>query len=118
MQAVMDVERRAGYDPHDVSAEKRDYDIESRISGTGRLRIIDAKGRIEGANSVTITKDEILTGLNRPADFILAIGLIDGASESVRPRYLHQPFTCEPDFNATSVNYQLAALLAQSEEPA
>jgi hypothetical protein len=118
MQAVMDVERRHGYDPRDVSAENRGYDIESRISGTGMLRSIEAKGRIEGAKTVTITKNEILTGLNRPVDLILVIRLIDGASESVRLRFVRRPFTREPDFNATSVNYDLAALLVLAEDPA
>ena len=118
MQAVMDVERRLGYEPLDVSAENRGYDIESRIPGTGRLRFIEAKGRVRGAKTVTITKNEILTGLNKPEDFILAIGLIDGDSEAVELRYVRRPFTREPDFGATSVNYEMAALLAQSEEPA
>ncbi len=118
MQAVMEVERRLGYEPLDVSAENRGYDIESRIPGTGRLRFIEAKGRVRGAKTVTITKNEILTGLNKPEDFILAIGLIDGDSEAVELRYVRRPFTREPDFGATSVNYEMAALLAQSEEPA
>jgi SNF2 family DNA or RNA helicase len=118
MQAVMDAERRLGFDPRDVSAENLGYDIESRIPGTGRLRFIEAKGRANGAKTVTITKNEILTGLNKPDDFILAIGLIDGESEAVDLRYVRRPFVREPDFRATSVNYELAALLAQSEEPA
>ena len=118
MQAVMDATRGLGYDPHDVSTENLGYDIESRIPGTGRLRFMEAKGRIEGAKTVTITKNEILTGLNKPVDFILAIGLIDGASESVCLRHVRRPFNREPDFGATSVNYELAALLARSEEPA
>jgi len=118
MQAVMDAERRLGYDPRDVSAENRGYDIESAIPGTGRLRFIEAKGRVRGAKTVTVTKNEILTGLNKPDDFILAVGLIDGESEAVELRYVRRPFTREPDFGATSVNYDLAALLAQSEEPA
>jgi hypothetical protein len=78
MQAIVDPERRLGYDPNDVSAENRGYDIESRILGTGRLRFIEAKGRIEGARTVTVTKNESLTSLNEPEDFILAIGLIEG----------------------------------------
>jgi hypothetical protein len=116
MQAVMDAERRLGHQPRDVSADRCGYDVESTVAGGGRLRIIEVKGRVQGAKTVTITKSEILTGLNKPDDFILAIGLIDG--ESVDLRYLRRPFGCEPDFGATSVNYELAALLARSEEPA
>jgi hypothetical protein len=83
----------------------------------GKLRFIEAEGRVKGARSVTITKNEILTGLNKPDDFILAIGLIDGDSRSVDLRYVRRPFAREPDFGATSVNYDLAVLLAQSGEP-
>ena len=56
------------------------------------------------------------TGLNKPAEFILAIGLTD--CEPVELHYVRRPFDKEPDFNATSVNYDLAALLAQAQEPA
>jgi SNF2 family DNA or RNA helicase len=108
MQAVLDAERRLGYDPRDVSAENRGYDIESRIPGTGKLRFIEAKGRVTGAETVTITKNEILTGLNKPDDFILAIGLIDG--ESIELRYVRRPFQREPDFGATSVNPQTSLI--------
>jgi hypothetical protein len=53
---------------------------------------------------------------NKPDDFILAIvEFLDG--DSHRVHYIRQPFQREPDFGVTSVNYDLAALLAQSEEP-
>ncbi len=87
----MEAERRLGYEPRDVSEENRGYDIESSIPGTGRLRFIEVKGRINGARTVTITKNEILTGLNKPDDFILAIAVIDG--DTVEVRYVRNPFT-------------------------
>ena len=71
--AVMDAERRLGFLPKDVSDEKRGYDLESSIPGTGRLRFIEVKGRAAGAKTVTVTKNEILTALNKPDEFILAI---------------------------------------------
>ena len=74
------------------------------------------KGRVTGAKTVTITKNEILTGLNKPDEFYLAICLIDG--DRVDVRYVRQPFEKEPDFQATSVNYDLVMLLAQAQEPA
>ena len=116
MQAVLEAERHLGYEPRDVSQENRGYDIESSIPGTGKLRFVEVKGRVKGARTVTITKNEILTALNKPEDFILAIAVIDG--EVADLRYVRKPFTREPDFGATSVNYELAALLALSEEPA
>ncbi len=114
MSAVMEAERRLGFVPRDVSDHNLGYDIESAIPGTGLLRFIEVKGRVRGAKTVTITKNEILTGLNNPDDFILAIGLIEG--ERVEVRYVRKPFVREPDFGATSVNYNLDELLARSTE--
>jgi superfamily II DNA or RNA helicase len=116
MKAVMDIERRLGFVPRDVSAQKLGYDIESSIPGTGLLRFIEAKGRIKGARTVTITKTEILTGFNKPDEFILALVIIDGDQPEVR--YVRKPFEKEPDFKATSVNYDLPTLLALAQEPA
>ena len=66
MEAVMEAERQLGYVPRDVSDQNLGYDIESSIPGTGALRFIEVKGRVGGAKTVTITKNEILTGLNKP----------------------------------------------------
>lgn len=115
MDAIMELERQLGYEPRDVSAQKCGYDIESRIPNQGCLRFIEVKGRVTGAKTVTITKNEILTALNKPHDFILAIVEVDG-DKSV-PRYVRRPFRREPDFGVTSVNYDLGELLAKAEEP-
>lgn len=136
MAAVMAVEQRLGFIPHDVSAEKRGYDIESRIPGTGRLRFIEVKGRVQGATSVTVTKNEILTALNKPDDYILALvevpsagfaegdvfatGVADARNDYVTGagcmvRYVCRPFTREPDFGATSVNYDWSDLWVRGE---
>ena len=115
MAVVMETERRLGFIPRDVSSENNGYDIESAIPGTGRLRFIEVKGRVTGARTVTVTKNEILTALNKPEDFILALVEVDG--NLVRPRHVRQPFQREPDFGVTSVNYELEELLARAEEP-
>ena len=57
----------------DRETEKVGYDIESRIPGTGKLRFIEVKGRVQDASTVTVTRNEVLTSLNKPDDFILAI---------------------------------------------
>ena len=114
MDAVMAAERALGFEPRDVSPENRGYDIESQIPGTGKLRFIEVKGRVEGAETICVTKNEILTALNKPDDFILVIVNVDG--DSAAPRYLSQPFRREPDFAVTSVNYKIAGLLA-SDSP-
>src|SRR6266566_2364245 len=114
MEAVMAHELALGFVPHDVSAEKCGYDIESQVPGTGKLRFIEVKGRVAGADTVTLTKNEILTALNKPDEFILAIVEVDGDLANT-PRYITRPFTREPDFGVTSVNYALRELLARAE---
>jgi len=114
--AVMEVERALGFEPTDREFEKLGYDVESRDHGTGRLRFLEVKGRIAGAPTVTVTRNEILYSLNKPEDFILA--LVEFASETEhRVRYVRNPFQREPDFGVTSVNYDFAELLARGEEP-
>ena len=116
---VMAVERALGFEPVDRELDKLGYDIESRVvtgPEKGRLRFIEVKGRVAGADTVTVTKNEILTSLNKPDDFILAMVEFhqDG---SHRVRYLRRPFQREPDFGVTSVNYDFAELLARAEKP-
>ena len=113
---IMDIERRLGYDPVDRETEKLGYDIESRIPGTGRLRFIEVKGRITGAQSITVTRNEILTSLNKPDDFILAVVEFLDEQEH-RVHYLRRPFQREPDFDVTSVNYDFAGLIARAGVP-
>ena len=113
---VMEVERGLGFAPVDREFERLGYDIESRVPGTGKLRFIEVKGRVQGAPTITVTKNEILTSLNKPEDYILAIvEFQDGGAERVH--YLRRPFGREPDFGVTSVNYGMAKLLARSEAP-
>ncbi len=115
-EIVMEVERRLGFDPVDREYEKLGYDIESRVPGTGRLRFIEVKGRVSGADTITVTRNEILYSLNKPEDFILAIVefMEDGAH---RVHYVRRPFQREPDFGVTSVNYSFAELIARGEAP-
>ena len=113
---IMETERNLGFDPTDREFEKLGYDIESRVPGTGKLRFIEVKGRVSGASTVTVTRNEILYSLNKPEDFILGIVefLDDGEH---RVHYVREPFRREPDFGVTSVNYDFAELLARARPP-
>ena len=115
-EIVMDVERRLGFIPKDREYERLGYDIESAVPGTGKLRFIEVKGRASGAETITVTRNEILYSLNKPDDFILALVEFfpDGAHNV---RYVRSPFRREPDFGASSVNYDFAELLARAEAP-
>ena len=114
---VMEIERGLGFDPVDREFEQLGYDIESRDPRSGRgLRFIEVKGRRADAATVTVTKNEILYSLNMPDSFILAlVEFLQDGTHSVR--YLRRPFRRQPDFGATSVNYDFADLLARSEVP-
>ena len=75
---VMEVERKLGFQPVDREFEHLGYDIESRDrSGKHGTRMIEVKGRRAGADTVTMTKNEILTSLNShvPASMLLSIGI-------------------------------------------
>ena len=115
MKAVTKAEEALGFKPRDVSKQKLGWDIESSIPGTGKLRFIEVKGRVTGAETVTVTKNEIMAGLNKPDDFILAVVEVDG--DNTTARYVRRPFKREPDFAATSVNYDLSELLVEAESP-
>ncbi len=87
---------------------------------------------------MTVTRNKILTALNKPESYILALvevppaGFAEGDAFStgisdergsyltgagcVVP-YIRQPFTREPNFGATSVNYNWDALWMRGEEP-
>ena len=122
MNAVIAAEKKLGYEPKDVSSLKCGYDIESRIPETGALRFIEVKGRIEGAETVTVTKNEIITALNKPDNYILALVEVPTSEELTEGNdsnvyYLRQPFKKEPDFGVTSVNYNLKELKKRSHKP-
>ncbi|MEG5050696.1 MULTISPECIES: helicase-related protein [unclassified Microcoleus] len=119
MEAVMAAERKLGFQPRDVSADKCGYDIESRIPGTNRLRFIEVKGRIRGASTVTVTRNEIIAALNKPDSYILAlVEVSDSAQLSLNNctvRYVERPFHQKPDFAVTSVNYSWSELWVQGK---
>ena len=82
----------------------------------GQAPIPGGKGAGVGADTITVTKNEILYSLNKPDDFVLAIVefLGDGAH---RAHYVRRPFQREPDFGVTSVNYNFAELIGRAAKP-
>ena len=113
---VMDTERALGFEPTDREFERLGYDIKSRIPGTGKLRFIEVKGRVHGAESITVTRNEVLYSLNQPDDYRLAIvEFLDDATHRVH--YVRHPFRREPDFGVTTLDYSFSDLLARAEPP-
>jgi superfamily II DNA or RNA helicase len=116
---VMEVERGLGFDPTDREFEKLGYDIESRVAGTGRLRFLEVKGRISGADTITVTKNEILTSFNKPDDFILAI-VEFGDRDAHSVHYVRRPFHDKgitAEFAGATVNFPFSQLLGQAMPP-
>ena len=116
----MNAERALGHDVMDVSAQKCGWDVTSQPKAVdGKYppsRHIEVKGRVKGSTTITVTRNEILYGLNQQDKFILAIVLVDGDRHE-GPFYVRQPFTQEPDWAVTSINLDLDQLLARSVAP-
>jgi len=115
MEAVITREQNLGFSPVDVSEKKLGWDIESNIPGTGRLRFIEVKGRVKGSKTVTVSKNEIIAGLNKPDEYTLAIVEVlfeNGNAQINNVHYIPMPFQQEPDFAATSINYDLNKIIS------
>ncbi len=102
----------------DVSAQKCGWDITSYLpSSDGKqsvTRHIEVKGRVKGATTVTITRNEMLYALNQSEKFHLAIVLVGEAEEIEGPFYLQNPFDTEPGWGVSSINFDLHALLEKA----
>ena len=77
------------------------------------LRFVEVKGRAKGATTVTISRNEMLCGLNNPEQFILAIVEVDG--ERTHTVYLKHPAFDMPGLATNSTNYDIQDLIASSE---
>lgn len=120
MQAVMQAENALGHQVIDVSAQKCGWDVTSiPKAADGKLLIsrhIEVKGRAKGQTTITVTRNEILYGLNQSDKFILAIVIVDG-DRYEGPFYVYKPFSQEPDWAVSSINLELSELLLKSTVP-
>jgi superfamily II DNA or RNA helicase len=116
MEAVMAAELALGNAPSDVSAQKLGYDIASFDPRADHLRFIEVKGRIDGADTVMITRQEVITSLHEPDKFILAVVQVENGFARA-PHYIRRPFRQEPDFGVTAIQVDLRSLLARAETP-
>ena len=118
MTAVIEAERALGNLPKDVSAQKVGYDIASYDPKTDHLRFIEVKGRIDGGDSVMITRQEVITSLHEPDKFILAIVQVE-AGFAREPRYVRGALdTREPPFEQNAIQFNIKRLLDRAEAPA
>lgn len=117
MDAVMAAERALGNQPEDVSAQKVGYDIASHDPEADHMRFIEVKGRVDGADTVMITRQEVITSLHEPRKFILAIVQVESGVPH-HPRYVYGALdTREPRFDQSAIQFNLKSLLERAEEP-
>ena len=119
MLTVTKAEEALGHIVSDVSKKNKGWDLESIHKNTKEIRLIEVKGRINGATTVTVSRNEILAGKNNPDRFILALVEVNGDVGS--PKYLKGAFDDVKlnslGFEVTSVNFSLKDLVANSEDP-
>ncbi len=118
VDAVMAIERSLGREPEEMPHNNKGFDIRSRDPEGQRTLFIEVKGRAEGASTVTVTKNEILTGLNERENFRLALAVV-GDDESAQVGYVVQPFMGDEEalFGVTSINFNLSDLLFRAQAP-
>ncbi len=118
VDAVLAAERAAGRVPEEMPHNNPGFDVRSKDPATGATWFLEVKGRVAGADSVTVTKNEILTGLNRPETFRLALVEV-APDDTTTVRYVEQPFRGTDDvyFDVKSVNYQWWELWERGREP-
>ena len=118
INAVMAVERELGNTPISVENQRGlGYDIESYDPKTGHLRFLEVKGRIDTADTIMITRNELMASLNKEDNFYLVFVSISGgyAQKPIyRPGRL---MTREPEFGQTAIQFSINSLLEQAETP-
>lgn len=115
MAAVIKAEEAKGHRVVDVSAQKCGWDISSYPPNSTDPKHIEVKGRAKGADTITVTRNEILYAFNQGEKFVLAIVFVNPDDSTEGPHYLLNPFQREPDWGAASVNYLIGELLKRAK---
>jgi hypothetical protein len=119
VDAVLAAETALGRTPHEQPRNNPGFDILAVPADGGQIFFIEVKGRVAGAPTFTITKNEILTSLNKPDQFVLALVEV-APDDGTTVRYVRRPFagTEEMYFHMTSANYEWDEFFAKGELPA
>ena len=119
MRAVRVAEEARGCRVIDVSAQKCGWDLTSYPRAADgkqpQARHIEVKGRVKGAGTVTVTRNEMLYALNQADKFHLAIVLVAEDDSIEGPFYLQSPFDTEPGWGVSSISFDIKALLERAE---
>jgi len=109
MAAVMEKEISLGNRPVDISHENRGYDIESRDGETGQLRFLEVKARHPSAETIFLTRNELVCALNNPEQWILAYVPVD-QGKAGEPIYSREGFEDGIPFEATTFKIKINTL--------
>jgi SNF2 family DNA or RNA helicase len=119
MDAVRKHEESQGCHVVDVSAEKCGWDLTSHPPAIDHKqpdpRHIEVKGRVKGAATITVTRNEMLYAFNQGDKFVLAIVIVNEDDSHDGPYYIRRPFDREPGWGVSSINYNLSDLLQKAE---
>jgi hypothetical protein len=77
-------------------------------------RHLEVKGRVAGASTITVTRNEILYALNQADRFWLVMVFVQDDDTMDGPYYVKNPFEAEPGWGVASINYEVSALLARA----
>ncbi|WP_170364044.1 helicase-related protein [Ruegeria arenilitoris] len=118
VNAVMAAERDIGNEPRSVENQRGlGYDIESYDPKTGHLRFLEVKGRVDGADTIMITRNELMASLNKEEHFFLVfVSILNGEAQKpiYRPGRL---MTREPEFGQTAIQFSIKSLLERAGTP-
>ena len=118
MDAVRHAEESQGCHVVDVSADKCGWDLTSHPPANDNKqpdpRHIEVKGRLKGAATITVTRNEMLYAFNQGEKFVLAIVLVNEDDSFEGLYYIRRPFDREPGWGVSSINYNLNDLLSRA----
>jgi superfamily II DNA or RNA helicase len=118
MDAVRKLEESQGCHVVDVSDDKCGWDLTSHPPVLNQKqpepRHIEVKGRVKGAATITVTRNEMLYAFNQGDKFVLAIVLVNEDDSYDGPYFVRRPFDREPGWGVSSINYNLHDLLQKA----
>lgn len=119
MKTVTLAEEAKGCKVVDVSKDKCGWDLTAyppAINGKQpNPRHIEVKGRVKGSTTITVTKNEVMYGLNQADKFRLAIVLVGDDDQPDGPFYIRDPFDSEPGWAVVAQEFNLSALLGRAK---
>jgi predicted nucleotidyltransferase len=104
--AVLATEQSLGRQPKEMAHNNPGYDVLSRDPVTDDLVFVEVKGRVLGAKDVTVSRNQLLTALNKPDAFILALVAV-ADDDTTEVRYLDRPYRGHEEalFGVTKVTF-------------